>query len=223
MLVIGMLLLMPTVTLTHQGTLTESLHGPARVALAPDGTVLVTDPPNNTIARFDAAGVYLGTWSVAEGPLGVAAHPDGRYFVSLRDSAAVAIYDNTFTFTGYLGAGVVTFVGPGDIAIANDTGVIYVVDAAGDYVYGFAADGSLVLTLGGRGGGDGQFRRPNAIAVDVAGSKLLVADQDNFRVQVFTLTGTFVTAFGNRNKYYGDGSGEGWLPRTQGLAVDSAS
>jgi predicted CXXCH cytochrome family protein len=214
---------MPTVTLTHQGTLTESLHGPARVALAPDGTVLVTDPPNNTIARFDAAGVYLGTWSVAEGPLGVAAHPDGRYFVSLRDSAAVAIYDNTFTFTGYLGAGVVTFVGPGDIAIANDTGVIYVVDAAGDYVYGFAADGSLVLTLGGRGGGDGQFRRPNAIAVDVAGSKLLVADQDNFRVQVFTLTGTFVTAFGNRNKYYGDGSGEGWLPRTQGLAVDSAS
>jgi len=36
MLVIGMLLLMPTVTLTHQGTLTESLHGPARVALAPD-------------------------------------------------------------------------------------------------------------------------------------------------------------------------------------------
>ncbi|MHC4698867.1 MAG: NHL repeat-containing protein, partial [Planctomycetota bacterium] len=97
------------------------LRSPARIAVAPDDTVLVTDPFNNYIARFDAAGSPLPTWSVPDGPIGIAAHPDGRYFVTLRDQAKVVIYDNTFNQTGLLGEGdpLVTFVKPTDIDVAT--------------------------------------------------------------------------------------------------------
>lgn len=212
--------------LTHVGSLTESLRSPARVALAPDGTVLVTDTFNNHVARFDTDGKFLGVWSVPAGPIGVAAHPtNGNYYVSLRDEAGVAIYDSEFKFTGYLGDGdpLVQFVKPTDIDIADDTGNIYVVDAEDDRVYGFAADGSVALIFGIRGGGSGQFRYPSAIAVDEARNRLLVADHDNFRVQAFTTGGVFELHFGNRLKYiWGQGS-EGWMPRTLGLGVDADS
>jgi predicted CXXCH cytochrome family protein len=217
MLIVAML--MQATSLTYVGAVSDSLHSPARVAVTTDGGLLVTDPSADAVIRFDNTGQLIGTWTVPGGPVGVAAHPDGRYFVSLRDSGKVAIYDGTFAFTGYLAEG--TFVGATDIAIAPSSGNVYVADPEGDHVYGFAADGTLVLTLGGRGDADGQFRFPSAVAVDEANGRILVADHDNFRVQVFTTAGVFVTKFGDRNKYYPDGSGEGWLPRSQGLAVDA--
>ncbi len=216
------LLLLGGPDVTYSGSLTAELRSPARVCVAPDGTVLVTDGFYGHIVRFDAAGGFLDTWAVPEGPLGVAAHPDGRYFVSLRDTAEVAMYDATRARVGYLGDGLpaVAFVRPTDIAIAADTGDIYVADPGGDCVYRFAADGSLLLKLGTRGGDDGQFRYPSAIVIDAVNQRLVVADHDNFRIQVFTTGGTFIAKFGDRNKYYPDGTGEGWVPRTQGLAVD---
>jgi len=210
-------------TLTYVGSLTESLRSPARVSMASDGTVLVTDPSNDRIARYDGADNFLGTWDVPEGPLGVAAHADGRYFVSLRDVGKVGIYDAGFSFLGYLGEGdpLVNFVQPTDIEIAADTGNIYVVDGEGDKLYGFAPDGSVALIVGIRGGGSGEFRYPSAVTVDEGNSRLLVADHDNFRVQALTTGGVFELHFGYRLKFPDDGGSEGWLPRTQGLAVDA--
>jgi DNA-binding beta-propeller fold protein YncE len=191
--------------------------------LTANGTVLVTDPSQNQIVRFDAAGNLLGTWPVADGPLGIAAHPDGRYFVSLRDVGKVAIYDASFSFQGYLGAGdpQVTFVRPTDIDVASDTGNIYVVDAEADKVYGFSPAGARLLKFGSRGGNNGQFRYPSAIAVDEPRGRLIVADHDNFRIQVFTTAGAHRLSFGARNKYPPGAPAEGWVPRTQGLAVDA--
>ena len=102
--------------LAHEGSLTEGLHSPARISVAPDDSVLVTDPASNHVVHFDAAGVMLGTITVPEGPVGIASHPDGRYFVSLRDEPKVAVYDAAFTRTGFLGEGnpLVSFVAPTD-------------------------------------------------------------------------------------------------------------
>ncbi len=227
-LIIGLLLGGRSGPLVHVGTLTDELRSPARVAITADGTVLVSDPFYDHIARFDADGVFLGTWPVPEGPIGVAAHADGRFFVSLRDATdpdqMVAIYDDTFTFVGYLGDGdpLVNFVRPTDIDIATDTGNIYVVDAEGDRVYGFVPDGSVDLIVGIRGGGSSEFRYPSAVTVDEGNSRLIVADHDNFRVQAFTTSGIFQTHFGYRLKFIPGESSQGWLPRTQGLAVDDA-
>lgn len=211
-------------SLAHLDTLSESLRSPARLALADDGTVLVSDTFNDHIARFSADGEFLGTWPVPEGPIGVAVHPDGRYFVSLRDEGKVGVYDEMFAFIGFLGDGDpdVAFVQPTDIDIATDTGQIYVVDGAGDRVYGFAADGSLMLRIGARGGGAGDFRYPSALAVDEARGRLVVADHDNFRVQIFTTGGVFGLRFGYRLKFTPGEPSQGWVARTQGIAVDDA-
>jgi len=214
----------PLGLLTHLGSLNESLRSPARLAVAADGTLLVSDPINKQIVRFDAAGTLLGTLAVPEGPIGLAIHPDGRYFLSRQADNQVAIYDSGFHFTGLLGEGVVTFVKPVDIAIAATTGRIYVADAGADKVYGFESDGSLSLTLGVRGSGPGEFKAPVAICVDEPADRLIVADQGNFRIQIFDTAGQWQNGFGYRMRYWADPAepDEGWLPRPQAVAVDDA-
>jgi predicted CXXCH cytochrome family protein len=208
--------------LVHEGSISNALRGPARVFATAAGTVLVADPVRNEIVRFDANGVFVGAWSVPEGPLDVALHPDGRYFVSRRDDARVAIYDASFVFAGFLGDGIVTFAEPTDIDIATDTGRIYVADGPADKVYGFESNGALALILGTRGIRPGEFKHPSAIVIDEPRGRLIVADHDNFRVQIFTTAGIFVQRFGYRIKFIIGGGQEGWMPRTLGLEVDQA-
>lgn len=221
-IVVGALFAGQMEPLPHLGSLTEELRAPARIAVAPDDSVLVTDPRNGHIARFDALGNLLGTWAIPGVPVGVAAHPDGRIFVSLRDETKVAIYDSAFNFLEYLGATdpLVAFVGPTDIDIAADSGRIYVVDADGDKIYGFGPDGSLALILGSRGPWRGQFIYPSAIAIDENRNRLIVADHDKWSIQAFTTGGVFLQQFGDRLTS-GAGVTEGWMPRPQGLAVDA--
>jgi len=135
--------------LPHVGSLTDGLRGPARIAIASDNTLFVSDPLNSCVAQFEASGELIATWPIPAVPIGVAVHPDGRIFVSLRDEAKVAVYRETFTFLEYLGENEpgVAFAGPTDIEIAPDSGRIYVVDADADQIYGFNSDGTLALTL----------------------------------------------------------------------------
>ncbi|MBI5864472.1 MAG: hypothetical protein HZB38_08190 [Planctomycetes bacterium] len=210
--------------LTYIGSLTQQVHAPARLGLAPDNTVLVTEPAENRIVRFNAADLsFIGEYVVANGPVGIAVAPtNDRYYVSLQDIGKIAVLDADFSFVSYLGEGnpLVNFVRPTDVCVDSRNGNVYVVDGGGDRVYGFNPDGTLALRLGVRGSGGSQFRYPSAITIDEARDHLIVADHDNFRVQVFTMSGVFLFTFGDRNKYPLGGPSEGWVPRTQGLAVD---
>ncbi|MFQ5429741.1 MAG: hypothetical protein ACE5E1_05460, partial [Phycisphaerae bacterium] len=207
--------------LTHVDTWTQGLEHPSRLAVSPS-EVLVADPQVGTITRFDLAGNFLGTWSEPAGPLGVAVHPDGRIFVARRQDAQVAVYDGSFAFQHFISAAPFGFVRPTDLTVDPSSGVLYVVDSGADRLYGFDASETLVLVIGARGSGFGQFKNPSAVAVDGANGRIFVADQDNFRVQVFSLAGIFLRSFGYRIKYLPGGVSEGWLPRTTGLSVDAA-
>ncbi|MCP4589704.1 MAG: hypothetical protein GY842_03075, partial [bacterium] len=48
--------------LSHELSLTGPLDSPARLAVT-DSEILVTDPRNDAIVRFELDGTYLGTWS----------------------------------------------------------------------------------------------------------------------------------------------------------------
>jgi DNA-binding beta-propeller fold protein YncE len=207
--------------LPHLGSLSERLRGPARLAVAPDDSVLVSDPLSLHIVRYNASGALSDVWPVPEGPIGVGAHPDGRFFVSLRDESKVALYDSGFNFLEYLGEDepLVSFTGPTDIAIARDTGRIYVVDAEGDRIFGFESDGTLALILGARGSSPGQVVYPSAIAVDEPRNRLIVADHDKNRIHVFTTAGVFLQQLGARLTSSTSGL-EGWVVRPLGLTVD---
>ena len=71
---------------------------------------------------------------------------------------------------------------------------------------------SFLLKWGDAGSGDGQFSRPQGLAVDASGN-IYVADSGNNRIQKFTNTGVLITAWGTW------GFGDGQFSNPQGVAV----
>jgi peptidylglycine monooxygenase len=80
---------------------------------------------------------------------------------------------------------------PTDVAVAAD-GEFYVSDGYGNsQVHRFAADGRHLASWGRPGSGRGEFSTPHAIWVDRQG-RVLVADRENDRVQVFDRDGHYL-------------------------------
>jgi DNA-binding beta-propeller fold protein YncE len=72
-------------------------------------------------------------------------------------------------------------------------GEIYVSDGYGNArVHKFAADGTHLMSWGEPGTGPGQFNLPHGIWV-LPDERVLVADRENDRIQVFSPTGEFIT------------------------------
>jgi hypothetical protein len=62
------------------------------------------------------------------------------------------------------------------------------------------ADGSVRARFGGYGGGPGQLQHPRGVRLLADGSGLVVADSWNHQLCVFTLSGGFVAAVGNKEQ-----------------------
>ena len=83
---------------------------------------------------------------------------------------------------------------PAGVAIAPG-GDIFVADGyANCRVHRFAPDGEHVLSWGEPGNGPGQFMLPHGVWVD-SRDRVLVADRENDRVQVFTQDGALLTVW----------------------------
>ncbi len=219
-LVVSLSFLSQTAKGAHVTTWSTGLDNPGFIAI--DATqVLVTEPRSGRVVRYDHSGVMLGEWLEPLGPAGIAIHPDGRIVVSRSKDADVGVYDASFGFLHLLSNGSVNFVKPTDLTIDDTTGRLYVVDSGADRIYAFNPDESLALIVGIRGDRYGEFKYPSAIAVDGANDRMYIADQDNFRIQVFSRAGVFLFSFGYRIKYLPGGISEGWMPRITGLAVDN--
>ena len=152
---------------------------------------------------FDRDGRQIGAWgegTLAE-PHYINASTDGGILVADRDAHQVLRYDKDGKVVQALGKRHwpsldAPFNHPTAAAQAPD-GEIYVADGYGNSsVHRFAADGSLIRTWGGQGSGPGAFTTPHAIAVDSRG-RVLVADRENNRVQVFDREGNFVAEWGD--------------------------
>ena len=74
----------------------------------------------------------------------------------------------------------------------DESGRVYVFDWQAWDVRLFERDGRYVRTIGRRGGGPGEFRRVNGIAVDSA-NRLWVNNQGNLRYSVFDSSGLLVS------------------------------
>ncbi len=82
---------------------------------------------------------------------------------------------------------------PSDVAL-NDSGEIYISDGYGNArVHKFSADGALLASWGTPGKTEpGEFHVPHGVWVHTDG-RVLVADRENNRVQIFTSDGDFIT------------------------------
>jgi len=172
------------------------VDGEGRVHVAQRGT----DRP---VVVFDRDGREVGSWgegALAE-PHYINAGNDGAILVADRDAHQVLRFDKSGTLVQALGRRHwpeldAPFNHPTAAAEAAD-GEIYVSDGYGNSnVHRFAANGRLLATWGGPGHGPGAFTTPHAIAVDRRG-RVLVADRENNRVQVFDRAGTFLVEWGD--------------------------
>ena len=82
---------------------------------------------------------------------------------------------------------------PTDVAVGND-GRIYIVDGGNQRIVAFDRNGKYLLTIGGKGTGEGQFRNPVGVGTDGKG-RVYVADTGNHRIQVFAADGRFQYTF----------------------------
>src|SRR6266403_78932 len=160
------------------------VDGEGRVHVAQRGT----DRP---VLVFDRDGHLIGSWgegALAE-PHYINAAPDGSILVADRDAHQVLRFNSSGQVLQALGKRHWPSLGapfnhPTAAAQAPD-GEIYVADGYGNSsVHRFAADGTLLATWGGPGGGPGTFTTPHAVWVDRFGN-VLIGDRENNRIQVF--------------------------------------
>ena len=80
-------------------------------------------------------------------------------------------------------------------AVSSDSGDIFVADGYGNArVHRFSSTGEQVSSWGEPGDGPGQFVLPHALVIDGRG-RVLVADRENGRIQIFTQDGEFIEAW----------------------------
>lgn len=103
---------------------------------------------------------------------------------------------------------------PRDIAFYNPKEALIVCDANSGKVHTINFRGDPALSFGEEGVGDGQFLRPEGVAVDENNGNIIVAERFNHRVQLLRMDGTHIKTVGKR------GSADSEFLRPHGVAVD---
>lgn len=152
---------------------TDRTHG---LTIGPDDSVYVVDDGDHTVRKFTPDGELLMT-------LGTKGVPSDTGY----DASAGSGYDKLVSIA-HSG---LPFNRPTDVAVAP-SGELYVSDGYGNArVHRFSADGELIQSWGKPGGGPGEFRLPHGIWV-AADGRVLVADRENDRIQIFSPQGAYL-------------------------------
>jgi DNA-binding beta-propeller fold protein YncE len=195
------------------GPLKSHFSSPRGIAVDDAGRVFVADNYCR-VQVFDANGGFLDMWGTAgEGPgqfrrpVAIAIDQAGLVYVAdaLNDRIQVFTREGVFVRAwGSKGSGPGQFRQPEGVAVDRH-GQVFVADTFNYRVQVFTADGSFLRTWGSKGLGDGQFH-PKSPGIDGNGpvgivvvddGNVYVTDPWNFRVQVFTSSGTFLRKWGH--------------------------
>jgi predicted membrane-bound mannosyltransferase/DNA-binding beta-propeller fold protein YncE len=176
-----------------QGTEGGKFKGPRDVAVAPDGSIYVSEgdagSATHRIQHFDANLDQGGTppGGKFNEPWGIGIAPDGSVYVAdtwnyriQKFSAEGEFIKMWNTAVPETGEG---FYGPRDVAV-DSNGRVYVTDTGNKRVLIYDSEGIYITQFGSAGLDTGKFDEPVGIAVDAEGL-VYVADTWNERVQVF--------------------------------------
>ncbi len=188
-------------TIGTNGDAPGEFNLPRDVAVAPDGTLYVSDTGNHRIQHLNASGEVLHVWgtfadrssgdappSTFYEPWGIAVDLDGFIYVADTWNHRIQKFSPEGEFItqwGYFGQGESgdAFWGPRDIVI-DPKGYLLITDTGNKRVAIFDQDGNYISEFGSAGLLEGQFDEPVGLAIDSEG-RILVADTWNQRIQVF--------------------------------------
>lgn len=151
-----------------EGTFSARTHG---ITVGPDGSVFTVDDAGHDVRKYT---------------------PEGQLLLRLGTGEP--------SDTGYDGKDLSTVRGgrpfnrPTNLALSA-TGELFITDGYGNArVHVFSTDGRLLRSWGEPGTGPGQFMLPHGIAL-IRDGRVLVADRENDRIQVFDQSGTYLDAW----------------------------
>jgi DNA-binding beta-propeller fold protein YncE len=175
----------------------------SQLAVDRTGRVYAFQRTGSPIVVLGPEGDLVDSWGAGQisDPHGIFIDADDRVLLVDRDAHQVMIFDTDGKLRATLGERHrprfgLPFNHPTDVAVAP-SGEIYVCDGYGNaHVHCFSASGEHRFSWGGIGTGPGQFSTPHGIWV-MADGRVLVADRENNRVQIFTSDGAYLCAWGD--------------------------
>lgn len=181
------------------------LRHPLAVAVAPDGSLYVSDssehiahvsPAGRVLQQWGGAGSRPGRFRLDSGALAVGR--DGRVYVADTGNFRVQVFSPEGRFLtqyGSYGRGPGRFMWPSGIVVSRD-GTMYVADDRAATVTAVAPGGGQLWRVGELGTTDPDLVGHEHLGdVDAAG-RLVMANDDAGRVVYLDRSGTKVTAFG---------------------------
>ena len=193
------------------------LSKPQGGMVGPSGRVFVTDVGNQSIFVFDQSQGKLSIWDNADrnsrfiSPIGIAANQDREILVADSELGRIVRLDFSGNPIGSFGEEVLDR--PTGLAVAADTGHVYVADTGEHNIKLFDREGQLISIIGERGEALGQFNAPTFLCLGK--EYLYVSDTLNARIQVMTHAGKPVKSIGQRGLYIGN------FTRPKGITLDS--
>ncbi len=183
--------------------------GPTAAAVAPDGSVWVTDPRNGVVRHLSTEGAYLGALGDPTPP------PAGPPAGTPADATTAASASGAPGGEAGAGGAATALLEPDGVALSPSGGVVYVADTGAGRVLRFAASsGRLVGQLG-----TVALRRPVAVAVAPDGT-VYVADAGLDRVLALSSGGALLASWGGAGGGPPDAAAR--FEEPAGVAVDAA-
>ena len=198
----------------------HQLYNPIRLAITPEGNLLVSDYHLGMIVTVDRKDLKTTRWFPVEGkPLGVA-YAKGHIYVGNASKKCVEVYSRggkkLYRLEGEI-------IHPTDISVDETDNYIFVVDGLGKCVKVFRLNKGTFIRAIPSSPDNNILANPTGIAVDPVNKEVFVSDygDDNLyikpRIQVFDYNGDLVSTVSGKAGMLGTR-----FSRPQGLAVDES-
>lgn len=190
------------------------LNDPQSMFRDSTGNFWIADTKNHRIQEVSASGSFIrqSFWN-AKQPEGIALDSEGNAWFtdSIAEGLVVKESSAMDQILSSRGWGSSDFNEPVGIALSGET--LYVVNRGSNTVEEFEKYTKYVRKFGTTGPGNGQFSKPQGIAIDSKGD-VWIADTGNNRIEEFNGEGTYLTQYGTL------GTGAGQFSKPEGIAID---
>jgi len=176
---------------------------PSQVAMTAQGQILVLRRTLPSFFLFNPDGTFVKSWGDTPYKLAHGVRVDREGFIWVTDNSDNLIQkfsaDGATLLLTIGRKGIVgdnksedAFDGPADAFVAPN-GTVYIADGyRNSRIVQFSKEGKFIQIIGGvKGAEPGQFNLPHALVVD-SKNRIIVADAENNRVQVFDAAGKFL-------------------------------